>query len=423
MSGEPLRILLLTYRGNPRSGGQGIYIRNLSRELAALGHEVHVWSGPPYPELDPGPVFRPVPSLDLWNEAHFFRVQRWRDLLDPIHFSEWARTMTGAFPEPRTFCQRVVRLYKQLPPDQRFDIVHDNQALGPGLLRLQEWVPVVTTIHHPITVDRRLALAAERSWRKRIGLRRWYSFIPMQVRVAQRLGHIITVSRTAARDIQQEFGIPPERIHVVEVGVDTRTFRPLEGIQRLPDRIMTTVSADVPLKGFDYLLEAFAQLRRHRPGLSLTVIGAANGRSRAMRRIQELGLNGAVRLTGRVPTEEIVRQYAQASVAVVPSLYEGFGLPAAEAMACKVPVVSTRAGALPEVVGEDGRAGILVPPGDSESLGRAIAALLDAPERRVEMGEAGRARVEALFTWRRTAERTVDLYRQLVAARRRGQRC
>ncbi|GIW42428.1 MAG: glycosyl transferase family 1 [Candidatus Binatia bacterium] len=418
MSKEPLRICLLSYRGNPRSGGQGIYLRHLSRALASLGHEVHVWSGQPYPELDDGVHFDPLPSLDLWNEEAFFRIPRPSELTDPINVFEWLATITGGFPEPRTFCWRALRRYRRLPPEGRFDVVHDNQSLGTGLLELRKLVPVVATIHHPITVDYRLGLRAERSWKKRWGLRRWYTFIPMQKRVARVLDRIVTVSETSARDIAREFGLRPERLRVVPCGVDLDLFRPLPGIPRRGDRIITTVSHDAPLKGMAFLLEAFAELLRERPGLSLTVIGGRNGDSPTAKKVRELGLDGSVRLTGRVATEEIVRLYAESTVAVVPSLYEGFGLPAAEAMACEVPVVSSDAGALPEVVGRDGSSALLVPPGDPRSLKEAISALLDAPERRAEMGAAGRKRVETLFSWRRAAELCVEIYREAIEERR-----
>ena len=421
MTSRPLRICLLTYRGNPRCGGQGIYIRHLSRELAALGHTVEVWSGPPYPEMatDSAAKLVEIPSLDLWDEDHFFRIQRWRDLRDQINRSEWFRTMTGIFDEPRSFCERVLRRYRELPDNERFDVVHDNQSLGYGLLELQQLVPLVSTIHHPITVDRRLGLEAERSIKRRIGLRRFYRFIPMQLDVGRELERVITVSKTSHHDVQAEFGLDEDRMRTVEVGVNTDQFRPMPEIERRNDRIMTTLSADVPLKGIRYLLEAFAQLRIERPTLHLTVIGSTNGSSGTARLIEELGLNGSIRLTGRVPYEEIVSNYAETTVAVVPSLYEGFGLPAVEAMSCKVPVVCTRAGALPEVVGEDGSAGIVVPPGDPERLSMAIGELLDSPERRIAMGEAGRARVKRQFTWRRTAELSVKVYRELLAERSR----
>ena len=240
----------------------------------------------------------------------------------------------------------------------------------------------------------------------------------MQQRVARALDRIITVSRAAAADIEREFGLDGSRIRVVECGVDLDLFRPLPRVRRRPEHIIATVSHDVPLKGVNFLLDAFAALRRERPAVTLTLIGGENGNSPTAVRMRQLNLDGAVRLTGRVSTEEIVSAYAAASVAVVPSLYEGFGLPAAEAMACRVPVVASRAGALPEVVGEDGSSAVLVPPGDAASLKEAIAGLLDAPQRREEMGRAGRTRVESLFSWRRAGERCVGVYREAIAERR-----
>jgi glycosyltransferase involved in cell wall biosynthesis len=415
------RICLLTYRGKPSCGGQGIYIRHLGRELRALGHEVEVWSGQPYPVLDDGVTLRQVPSLDLWNEQHFFRLPTLRELRDPIHVSEWVRTMTGAFPEPRTFTQRAARLFRRLPPAKRFDVVHDNQSLGPGVIDIQSHTPVVATIHHPITVDRRISFRTIRSLKKRIGLWRWYSFIPMQIRVARQIAHLTTVSQSSAADIARDFGIERSRLRVIEVGVDVDLFRPQPQVQRRPDRLITTISSSSPLKGLYVLLEAFAALRRERPSLQLTVIGS-NGHPETERRLRQLDLNGSVRFTGWVTSEEIATTYAESTLAVVASLYEGFGLPAAEAMACGVPVVSTRAGALPEVIGTSGEAGVLVEAGEPASLVRPIRELLDQPERRVAMGVAGRARVESLFTWRRTAERTAELYEEAIAARR-GRPC
>jgi glycosyltransferase involved in cell wall biosynthesis len=417
MSSSRLRICFLTYRGNPRCGGQGIYTRHLTRELVALGHDVEVWSGPPYPELDAGVILRRVPSLDLWNEEHFFRTPSLKELRDPINRNEWLNTITGKFVEMHTFSRRVLRLYQQIPAAERYDIVHDNQCLGDGLAALRSLVPIVATIHHPVTVDRRLALRNAPGIRARLGALRWFSFIPAQKRVAQLLDRILTVSSAAADDIVREFGLCRERIDIVPNGVELEKFQPLPHIERQPDRILSTISADAPLKGFPFLLEALSAVRRQWPTVTLTVVGR-DGRRSTRNRIRRLGLEGAVRFTGQVTTEEMVRLYAESTIAVVPSLYEGFGLPAAEAMACGVPLVSTNAGALPEVVGESGVAGVLVPPGRSDSLARQIGELLDAPERRQQMGIEGRKRVASLFTWHRAADLTTEVYRTAITARK-----
>jgi glycosyltransferase involved in cell wall biosynthesis len=411
----PLRICLLTYRGNPRSGGQGIYVRLLARELTELGHRVDVWSGPPYPELLPGARLVKVPSLDLWNEAAYLRRPRLRELRDPINALEYGSTVTGGFPEPITFTHRVVRRLRRRDRLHGYDIVHDNPSLGPGLLTLQEHLPVVATIHHPITVDRAIALQSAETWLRRYGQWRWYAFLRVQKMVARRVDRILTVSEASSRDLQRDYGVRADRMRVVGNGIDLGVFQPRPDVARAPDRLLTILSADAPLKGFPQLLEALGALRRDHPTLRLTVIGSPGLKSPTRRLMRELGLADAIEFTGKVSSEEIARRYAESTLAVVPSLYEGFGFPAGEAMACKVPVVSTRAGALPEVLGRSGECGLLVEPGSGRALAGAIDTLLRDPDRRAAMGEAGRRRVEALFTWRRAAERTVDVYREMVA--------
>ena len=421
MAEEPLRIGLLTYRGNPRSGGQGIYVRQLSRELASLGHRVDVWSGPPYPELLDGVNLVRVPSLDLWNEQAFFRFPTFGELRDPINVSEYARTVTGGFPEPFTFAQRVARSLRQMNGSgPRYDVLHDNQTLGPALLGLRDHTPLVATIHHPVTRDRRIALQSAQGIRTRYGLLRWYTFLPKQLRVSRQLDRVMTVSEASRDDLQQEYGIDRARIRVVGIGIDTQVFRPKPEIAREDRLLVCTLSADSPIKGFVYLLDALAILRRSYPDLRLRAVGSPGRKTTTQRHLERLGLQEAVEFTGKVEADEIADLYARATMAVVPSLYEGFGLPAGEAMACGVPVVATTGGALPEVVGRDGRAGLLVEPRSGEALAGAIGELLDAPERREAMGEAGKARVAELFTWRRAAQRRVEIYREAIEERRRA---
>ena len=416
----PLRVCLLTYRGNPRSGGQGIYVRLLSEALRDLGHEVEVWSGQPYPELVEGVHLLRVPSLDLWNEQQLLALPRLHKLLDPINLSEYASSRLGGFVEPLTFSRRVARSFQRHGNQRRYDIVHDNQCLGPGLLSLRKRVPVVSTIHHPITVDRRIAYENARTRGQRFGLNRWYSFVDTQLTVSRGLDRILTVSQASKDDLQREYAIPRDRIRVVGNGINLDVFKPIPEIPRVPERLITTLSADSPLKGFRYLLEALAMLRPKRPKLRLHVIGQPGHETDTGERVKRLGLGDIIEFTGRVPAEHIARAYAESSLAVVPSLYEGFGFPAGEAMASEVPVISSRGGALPEVVGEDGACGVLVPPQSGAALANSIDALLDQPARRLAMGKAGRERVLREFTWRRAAERTVDAYREAIEEHRRA---
>jgi glycosyltransferase involved in cell wall biosynthesis len=413
---EQLRIALLVYRGNPHSGGQGVYTRYLSRELSGMGHRVTVFAGQPWPVVDEGVGWVPVPSLDLYREPDPFRIPWPWEFKSLIDLAEFGLMCTAGFPEPLTFSWRVRRELARRRGD--FDLVHDNQCFGRGMLGVMAdgW-PLVATLHHPITVDRALDLSHARTRRRKLSLRRWYGFLGMQMRVARQVPRIVTVSESSKRDIAEQMGIDSARLGVVPVGVDHLHFRPLPGVARQPGRIMTTASADVPLKGLVPLLEALAKVRTEREA-DLVVIGRPRPESRVGETIDRLGLGGAVRFVSGVSDDRIVELYAEAEIAVVPSLYEGFSLPAIEAMACGVPLVATTGGALPEVVGRDGETGLLVPPGDPGSLAVAIGRLLDDPGLRVRLSEAGRHRVLSKFTWRACAEGTVQHYREALAEHR-----
>ncbi len=410
----PLRVALLTYRGNPHSGGQGVYVHYLSRELVALGHTVEVFSGPPYPDLAPGVTLTEVPSLDLYRPEDPFRTPRRDEFRGPVDVVEFGTMCAGGFPEPLTFSLRVRRMLRPRRAD--FDVVHDNQCLGYGILGIaRDGLPVVATIHHPITVDRDLELAQAADWQRRMGLRRWYGFVRMQKRVLRRLPRLLTVSESSARDICRLMGARAGQVAVVPVGVDTDWFRPLPHVARVPGRLMTTASADVALKGLVPLLEALAKVRTERHA-ELVIVGPPRDGSLVPAAIERLGLEGAVTVAGAVDAPRMVELYASAEVAVVPSLYEGFSLPAVEAMACGVPVVSTTGGALPEVVGRHRETGLLVPPGDPGALAAAIGEALDDADLRRRLGQAGQRRVLERFTWRATAEATVGHYRQVMHA-------
>jgi glycosyltransferase involved in cell wall biosynthesis len=407
------RIAFLIYRGNPRCGGQGVYTRHLTRELAALGHSVEVFAGPPWPELDEGVGFTPVPSLDLYREPDPFRIPHPREFSDRIDAIEFGIMCTAGFGEPLTYSLRLRQLLNERRGE--FDLVHDNQCLGSGMMGLIEdgW-PLLTTLHHPITVDRELALSHTTNPWQRFTTRRWFGFLGMQVRVAQQLPAIVTVSNSSRRDITAQMGVSPERMTVVPVGVDHTVFRPMDDVVPVPGRLMVTSSSDVPMKGLVPLLEAVAKLRTERD-IELVVIGKPRPGGRVDRALDRLNLRDIVTCVTGISDEELARQYGEAQVAVVPSLYEGFSLPAVEAMACGVAVVATTGGALPEVVGDDGETGVLVPPDDPGALASAIGRLLDDPEARARLGAAGRQRVMSRFTWQVTARGTAECYETLLS--------
>lgn len=408
-----MRICLLSYRGNPYCGGQGIYIYYLSRALRDLGHEVEVMSGPPYPEVAGGIKLHRLNSLNLYEteDSVWAILSRMNDL---INLYELMSVCTGVFPEPLTFSLRAYRRIRRLLPETRFDIIHDNQCLGYGLLLLKRMgIPVVATIHHPIPIDRQLAIAQARHFWQKLIVRRWYAFCGMQGRVARRLERVITVSQNSARSIEKAHGVSLSRMTVVHNGIDTDLFRKSNGVPKEPNSLVLVNSGEQSVKGVPYLFQAL-RLLKDGNNIRLTVVGSPVPDGQYLKLIRQYGIEDMVTFTGRVDPEELVKHYSVAEMCVVPSLYEGFGLPAAEAMSCGLPVVSTTGGALPEVIGRDGEAGLLVPPAQPEALASAIRTLLNDASLRRKMGEAGRKRVEREFTWRRAAEKTIDVYQEVM---------
>jgi glycosyltransferase involved in cell wall biosynthesis len=413
-----LRIALLSYKGNPFCGGQGVYVRHLSRELARLGHRVEVIGAQPYPVLDPvdGVTLTELPSLDLYRQPDPFRTPKAHEYRDWVDALEVATMWTGGFPEPLTFSLRAKRHLAARAG--QFDIIHDNQTLGYGLLG-ELGAPLVTTIHHPITVDRRVDLRAAQGWRRRYSVRRWYGFTRMQRRVARRLPSVVTVSGSSKREIVDDLGVENRRVHVVHIGADTDLFSPDPAVPEVPGRVVTTASADVPLKGLVHLVEALAKVRTENPAAHLVVVGKRADDGPVARAIERYGLEGAVEFVKGISDDDLVDLVRSAQVACVPSLYEGFSLPAAEAMATGTPLVATTGGAIPEVAGDDGETCLAVPPGDSGALAAALVRLLEDPGLRARLGRAGRARVLSRFTWAKAAEGTVELYRAAIEERLR----
>ncbi len=407
----PLRVCLLSYRSKPHCGGQGIYLRHVSRELAALGHHVEVYSGQPYPELETGPLLLELPSLDLYRDDDPFRTPHLREYRDWIDVLEVAGMWTAYFPEPLTFSLRALRALRSRVND--FDVVHDNQVVAYGNLGIRKLgLPVVTSIHHPISVDRRIELQAARGLRK-IPKWRWYSFVGMQGRVARRIGTVMTGSESSKADILRDFKVPADNVKVIPLGVDTRLFHPRPG-PRVPGKIVAVASADSPVKGVATLLRAFAKLAVERD-VSLTLVSKLVPDGPTQRLLGELSLADKVEFVSGISDLELAELVASAEIAVVPSLYEGFSLPAVEHMASGTPLVASRTGALPEVTGD---AAMLVTPGDAEELCAALRALHDSPAERERLSRAALARVAERFAWQAVARATVAEYRQAIAASR-----
>ena len=407
----PLRIAYLTYRGKPHVGGQGVYTRHLTKALADLGHHVEVFGGQPYPILDSRIPLHKLPSLDIFNDQYPGRFPAYWEIKDWPSFVETAQFLKGTFGEPRAFS---IRAYNELSKRVNdFDLVHDNQCLGYGILKIEEKIPTIVTLHHPITKDRKLEMEHTKTWFKRRAISRWYSFVNMQGKVASKMPRVVVVSENSIADIHTDMKVSLDRMKLVPVGVDPDLFTPLPHIARKPGHLITTASADVALKGLSYLLEALAKIRTERD-VHLTIIGRPREGANADL-IRKLGLTDCITHVSGVSDERIVELYAESELAVVPSLYEGFSLPAIEAMSTGICLVATTGGALPEVTGVDNDTVLSCPAGDAEALAASIRRGLNDAELRNRIGAAGRTRVVERWSWKHCAQLTVDQYREVLS--------
>lgn len=397
-------------------GGQGIYAAYLAREWKRAGHDVHVFAGPPLPELEPDIPLHVIPNDNVFGQKHpdFYDARKPFSLLKPLSLWELGVSRFGVFPEMQTFGFRLLARWKHFQERYRFDVVFDNQALCWGLLGIRALgVPVVSVIHHPLHIDREADFAIDPRLIKKIK-RTLYFPLFMQQQVARRLDRIVTVSEASRVEIERYFGIPQKQIAVVHNGTDTQIFRPIPDVEKEADLLFVGRTEDRK-KGIGTMLEALSLLPEH---VSLKIVdGRIPEDGLVPQLIRRYGLERRVILEQRMLTvEQLVRAYSSARVAIVPSFFEGFGFPASEAMSCGLAVIANAAGALPEVVGSDGRAGLLVPPRDARALAQAMADVLADPARTSEMGAAARRRVEHVFQWKDAAANLVNVFEETLRA-------
>ena len=404
-----MKIGILSYRSHPYSGGQGVYVRHLSKALQRLGHEITVLSGPPYPHLDAPIKLEKIPSLDLFAVEDRIKEFKFSFLLSPVDLYEWISVMTGGFPEPYTFGRRVLKYLKA--SEGEFDIILDNQSLCYSLLDIKKLYPLVVTIHHPITKDHRLEIENASNWKEKLSSRRWHSFLPMQKKVAPKLNQIICVSGPSKQDVVEEFLVNPENVEVILNGIDIETFKPDNGIKVVENRIVTTASADIPLKGLRFLINALPKVLKDFPDTHLIVIGKSPNESKIRKLIDDLGLNERISFKSNLSEEEIVDIYHTSQIAVIPSLYEGFGFGAGEAMSCGTPLISTDSGGLKDVIGDSA---IKIASGSVEEIEKEIIALFKNPKKRQQLSLEGRKRMEDLFDWKISALNYVKVFKETI---------
>jgi len=420
---RPLRIAYVAYRGNMNSGGQGIYLWFLAREMARLGHDVHVFVGPPYPDPMPFATVEELPNRQFWAKWVLGQTDQILPekaplkVLQPLNFYELAASRLGFLPEPFAFSLRAFgRLTDHLRRDHAFDLVHDVQCLGYGLLGLRALgLPVVTTVHHPLSIDRRASFVRDETLGDAIGTAKFYP-IGMQSFVARHLDCVFTSSEVSARQIVRDYGVRPERIRNVRNGLDTDLFSPDAGTRKNENEILCVGRSTDPNKGIATLIRALGHLPKH---VTLTLVDDDSPDNQVRRWADEAGVRDRLQLTGRVASNDLVNLYRRAAVVVVPSRYEGFGLPAVEAMACGTPVVAARSGALPEVLEMTG-GGILAERDNPSSIAGAIQELLGNAEIRSLMAKRGRERVVETFSWPRVAAATATVYAEIVERADRG---
>ena len=404
-----MKIGLLSYRSHPYSGGQGIYVKHLSKALSDIGHDVSVLSGPPYPELDNSVELIEIPSLGLFETEDRMKAFSLDLLLNPLNLYEWLTVMSGGFPEPYTYGKRVLKYLKENNRD--FDIILDNQSLCDSLLEIQKIYPLAVTIHHPITKDLKLEIENASNWKEKLSSLRWHNFLPMQKKVAPKLNKIICVSRPSKKDIVEEFLVDPEKIEVILNGIDIRKFISNPSTLFIENKIITTASADIPLKGLKYLILALPNIIKVFPKTSLTVIGRSPSDSKLRKLITDLSLEDKIAFRSGITEEEIVNLYHSSEIAVIPSLYEGFGFGAGEAMACGIPLISTHSGGLEEVVGDSA---VKILPASAEEIESAVIKLFSSPDRKTELSKMGRERMEKMFDWHIAAKSYENAFKEVI---------
>lgn len=411
-----MRLLFTMYQGNPYSGGQGVYLYHVTKELAARGHEVHVIAGSPWPRTAPGVHLHKIESYSFWahfdDRQAFFGRPPWT-FFYPLNFWEFTMTKQTLSQLLLMFSLRAYRLMKELGP---FDIIHDNQTLAYGHLLMQQHAPLVATIHHPLSIDRDNTLFQAGGIVERFRRSLWFPWV-MQERVARRADAVVTVSQTSARSIRRAFKTPPERTHIVYNGVETDIFRPLPGIEREPRHIVYMANTEDANKGVRFLLQACRQLKDEGEEFRLTIIDKpADELSLAPPVVKALGLEDRVTFSGRLGEHELVELLNRATFAVCASVYEGFGLPAAEAAACGTPLLSTTGGALAEVL-EPGVSAHLVPPGDANALADGMRRMLHDRALRDQLSATSRASITSRFSWQAAGDEFERIYDGVIRRR------
>ena len=404
-----LKIALLSYRSDPFSGGQGIYIKNISEALHNRGHEITIFSGNPLPEVNkaikvvrietPG-FFETFDSLERLKIFTSLEKNR-------LNFMDFFETFTGTFTEPVFFGERLVKnKYFQETIDE-FDIFHDNQSISSYPETVLK--KLVTTLHHPIHVDKEIDLTSEKSFLKRLSIKRWYSFLNFQKKNLKAVKKVISPSLSSKNDICRYFDYPSKNISVIWNGInlDDCKFHQRESFNA---NFVTIISADVPMKNLKTVLKALYLLKQEGINAKLTIIGDLREDNNKL--IDRLGLTKEITYKSKLPRKQLIQSLNNADIGIAPSKYEGFGFPLVEMIATGLPVIVSDKASLPELAGN---AGLIFNSSDSNDLKEKMKELIENAALRNKVTENSKLRRDDFFGWDEYAKKLEDLYKEIIS--------
>ena len=404
-----LKIALLSYRSDPFSGGQGIYIKNISEALHNRGHEITIFSGNPLPEVNkaikvvrietPG-FFETFDSLDRLKIFSSLEKNR-------LNFMDFFETFTGTFTEPVFFGERLVKNKHFQETVDEFDIFHDNQSISSYPEKVLK--KLVTTLHHPIHVDKEIDLTSEKSFLKRLSIKRWYSFLNFQKKNLKAVKKVISPSLSSKNDICRYFDYPSKNISVIWNGInlDDCKFHQRESFNA---NFVTIISADVPMKNLKTVLKALYLLKQDGLNAKLTIIGDLREDNNKL--IDRLGLTKEITYKSKLPRKQLIQSLNNADIGIAPSKYEGFGFPLVEMIATGLPVIVSDKASLPELAGN---AGLIFNSSDSNDLKEKMKELIENAALRNKVAENSKLRRDDFFGWDEYAKKLEDLYKEIIS--------
>ncbi len=404
-----LKIALLSYRSDPFSGGQGIYVKNVSEALLSRGHEITIFSGNPLPEVNKAIKVEKIDTPGFFETFDSIeRIKIFSTLeKNRLNLLDFFETFTGTFTEPVFFGERLIKnkVFQELV--DTFDIFHDNQSISAYPQTILK--KLITTVHHPIHMDKEIDLATEKNFFTRLSIKRWYSFLNFQKKNLASVKKVISPSASSKNDIRNYFDYPSKNISVIWNGInlDDCKFHQRETFNA---NFVTIISSDVPMKNLKTVLKAIYLLKQDGLNVKLTVIGDLREENKNL--INKLDLANDIDYKSKLPRDELIKSLNDADIGIAPSIYEGFGFPLVEMIATGLPVIVSDKGSLPELAGN---AGLIFNSKDSSDLKKKMKELIENKILRNKLTENSKLRRDDFFGWDEYAKKLEDLYKELIS--------